>query len=453
MMRNFLRRLPVLPGLVMALAAGNPLGAETLSDTLVLAYRNSHLLEQNQAVLRAADEDVASAISSLRPVFSYVLQSGYTKTAQADGTASALTLQGKVPLFDFGRNRLSIESAKETVLATREALVGIEQNVLLSAITAYFNVRSAVENVSINENSVSVIGEALKAAKDRFDVGEVTQTDVAQAEAQLASARAALASAQGQLALARESYKAATGRYPGMLAAAPKMPNLPRSLDEAKAIAERNHPSVLQAQHQVKALETNVEAAAAERMPDVTAGANVTTDGTTTTGQLGLSMTQTIYAGGALSSAHRKAIAGRDATKAGLLQTVVLIQQQVGNAWSNIMVSRAQIDATDRQIRAATVAFRGVKEEANLGAKTTLDVLNAEQSLLDAQATRIAAEANLQIANYSLLASMGLLTVDRLHLGIPTYDPSAYYNAVKGAPVTSVQGKSLDRVLKAIGKN
>ena len=128
------------------------------------------------------------------------------------------------------------------------------------------------------------------------------------------------------------------------------------------------------------------------------------------------------------------------------------IAQGVGDSWANIEVFRAQINATQQQIRAATVAYKGVQEEAKLGARTTLDVLNAEQSLLDAQASRIDAEAQLQVAIYSLLSAMGLLTVSHLNLGIPTYDPAAYYEAVKSAPATSVQGKSLDRVLQAIGK-
>lgn len=197
MLRNFAGRISAVSVLSVGLMVASSVSAETLSDALVLAYRNSNLLDQNQAVLRAADEDVASAVASLRPVFNYVLQSGYAKTGQGDGLATNLTLSGQMALYDFGRKKYSVDAAKETVLATREALVGVEQNVLLSAISAYFDVRSAAENVSINENSVSVIGEALKAAQDRFDVGEVTRTDVALAEAQLASARAGLAASQG----------------------------------------------------------------------------------------------------------------------------------------------------------------------------------------------------------------------------------------------------------------
>jgi len=168
---------------------------------------------------------------------------------------------------------------------------------------------------------------------------------------------------------------------------------------------------------------------------------------------VGLQLSQTLYSGGALAAAHRKAIAGRDASRAGLSQTGLIVNQNVANAWSNIKVARAQITAIDEQIRAATVAYRGVKEEATLGARTTLDVLDAEQELLNAQADRIDADANLQVALYSLLSSMGLMTVEHLNLGIPTYDPAAYYNAVRNAPLTSVQGESLDRVLRAIGKN
>ncbi|MCX7890226.1 MAG: TolC family outer membrane protein [Rhodobacteraceae bacterium] len=454
MLRGLTRRARlVLTAAVMALGAA-PALAETLADALVLAYRNSNLLDQNQAVLRAADEDAAAALARLRPVLSYVAQAGYSKSALGEGYADSLTLSAQLTLLDFGRNRLGLDIAKETVLATREALVNVEQGVLLSAVVAYMDVKAAAESVEINQNSVRVIGEALRAAQDRFDLGEVTRTDVALAEARLAAARAGLAAAQGSLATAREAYKAATGVYPGALAGAPRAPRLPASLDEAKAIAQRNHPAILQAQRQVTVAELAVALAAAQRMPTVSLGASVSSDlENDPTGQVGLQMSQTVYAGGALSSAHRKAIAQRDAARAGLLQTSVQIAQQVGEAWANIAVTRAQLEAIDRQIEAATAAYEGTKEEAALGARTTLDVLNAEQELLDARADRISTEARLQVGIYSLLSAMGLLTAEHLNLGIPTYDPAAYYNAVKSAPATSVQGRSLDRVLKAIGKD
>jgi outer membrane protein len=145
-------------------------------------------------------------------------------------------------------------------------------------------------------------------------------------------------------------------------------------------------------------------------------------------------------------------MAQRDSARAALLNVARQVNDAVGVAWAQIDVARAQISSIDEQIVAAQKAFEGVSEEATLGARTTLDVLDAEQSLLAARADKITAQANLQLAHYQLMSAMGLLTVENLKLGIPTYDPSAYYNAVQDAPYTSRQGESLDRVLRAIGK-
>lgn len=431
--------------------------AETLADALVAAYRNSNLLEQNRATLRAADEDVADAVAALRPVVSWVAKADYTKyqvDVPTDNLVATLMLSGELTLLDFGKSRTSIEIAKESVLATRAALVNIEQSVLLSAVQAYADVKSAAEQVSINQNSVRVIGEELKATQDRFEVGEVTRTDVSLAEAQLAAARAQLAAARGTLAVAREAYKAATGNYPQSLAGFPKVPKLPGSIEEARAIALQAHPSIKQSQHLVSVSELQMKLAAQSRLPTVTGSltVGVPEDSDNNYAQLGVQASQAIYSGGALSAAHRKALAGRDASRAGLNNTSVSVAESVANAWSSLDIYRAQIRAYDEQIQAARIAYEGVKEEATLGARTTLDVLDAEQDLLDAQASRIDAESALQVANYQLLAAMGLLTVENLNLGIPTYDPTAYYNAVHKAPYTSTQGKSLDRVLRAIGK-
>lgn len=442
--------------LALGFMVAQPVSAETLADAMVSAYKTSNLLEQNRAVLRAADEDVASAVSALRPVLNFVAGLDYQKPVgpTTDNYSASAALAAQITLFSSGRNRLSIDIAKETVLATREALVGVEQNVLLAAVQAYFGVRSSEENVSNNSNSVRVLEETLRATQDQFDVGEVTRTDVALAEAQVAAGRAGLAAAEGELNAARESYKAVVGHYPGRLAAAPRTPSLPRSIDEAQSVALRTHPNILQAQHQVAAADLGVALGAAQRYPTVTADASVAVDDNgSDISSVGVQFSQPIYAGGRLSSVHRQAVAQRDNARAGLQQTSVLVTQNVANSWADIAVSRAQIEATDRQISAATIAYDGVSEEAKLGARTTLDVLTAEQSLLDARSSQITAVANFQVANYALLATMGLLTVERLNLGIPVYDPAAYYNAVKNAPPSSVQGATLDRVLKAIGRN
>ena len=457
---SILRRLSAAA--ILSLSAALPLSAQTLADTMIAAYRHSALMEQNRAVLRAADEDVATAVSSLRPVLQWAANHSISRFEDRATTRStSLTLGAQMTLYDWGRSQIAIDAAKEQVLATRQALIGVEQDVLLAATSAYFDVRSAREQVALQENSVRVIGQERQAAQDRFEVGEITVTDVAQADAQLAASRAALAAAEGNLEVARETYLAVTGREPGNLAAPPPLPRLPANVDAARQSGQRNHPAVLQAQRAAAAAELGVAAARAEHRPTLSGNLGVEAsrspnqqgDYSTDKGlSAGISLNQTLYAGGRLSSGIRRAMAQRDQARALLLNSARQVGQQVGTTWANIEVARAQIRAIAEQIEAAEQAYEGVREEATLGARTTLDVLDAEQALLEARADMITAEANLQLAHYQLLAAMGLLTVENLNLGIPTYDPSQYYNAVRNAPATSQQGESLDRVMRAIGR-
>lgn len=453
-MRNWLRAVTVAVAMTVGTVQA---GAETLADALIAAYRTSHLLDQNQAVLRAADEDVAVAVSALRPVLNYTAQAGYAFASRDGGTltddlSASLTLSAEILLLDFGRRELGIAIAEASVKATRQALVNVEQQVLLATVQAYVDVRLANEIVALRQSNLRLITQELRAAEDRFDVGEITRTDVAIAEARLAASRSALAAAEGELMVAREAYKAATGAYPGKLAALPASPVLPGTLEDAQAVARRTHPLIRQAMEQVTVSERRVELAEANMKPTVGFGASVSLSDQGTLGEkLGLTMRQTIYAGGELSALYRKALAGQEQARALLGQTTVGVLQNLGNAWANLAVYGASIQASDQQIRAAQTAFDGVREEATLGARTTLDVLNAEQELLDARASRLEAEAGRYVAVYQVLASMGLLTVEHLNLGIPTYDPDAYYDAVRTAPATSAQGKKLDAILEKIG--
>ncbi|MFZ1479376.1 MAG: TolC family protein, partial [Paracoccaceae bacterium] len=207
--------------LVLTVTASMVLGAvearaETLADALIAAYRNSNLLDQNRAVLRAADEDMAVAVAALMPVISYTIQAGLTRNWTDDffgnstiieETSASLTLSGEYLVLDFGRRDLGIDIAKGSVLATRHALVNVEQQVLLAAVQAYVEVRLTQEIIFLRQSNVRLITQELRAAQDRFDVGEVTRTDVAIAEARLAASRSALAAAEGDLLVAREAYK------------------------------------------------------------------------------------------------------------------------------------------------------------------------------------------------------------------------------------------------------
>lgn len=442
--------------------------AETLAETLVSAYRNSGLLEQNRALLRAADEDVAQIVAELRPIISYTADitrsfgkskaGGVIRGADSNDVNIGLSLD--LLLFDFGRTQFRLQSARETVLATRESLRNIEQQVLLRAVAAYMTVLQTSELVAVRQNNLQLLRQELRAAQDRFEVGEVTRTDVALAEAQLAAARSGLASAQGDLTQAIEEFRAAVGRKPGQLQAPKRLPNLSGDIDKAKAIAVRNHPTMRKAQYDVAAAEMLVRAAEAAMKPRVNLttrlGAGEEIDGSdySRTGSIGVTVTGPIYRGGQLSSVKRQAMAQRDALRGALHVTREQVVEDVGSAYAVLLAAQASRQAGQEQVRAARVAFRGVREEAKLGARTTLDVLDAEQELLDAQAGLIAAETNLYIAAYTVLETIGELTAKALRLDVQTYDPEAYYNLVKDAPVPiSPQGQKLERVLRALGKD
>lgn len=432
--------------------------AQTLTDTMVAAYKHSGLLQQNQALLRAADEDVAQSLAALRPVLTYVASANWADQQNMSGnnvTGSA-ALQASLILFDFGRSQLATDAAKETVLSTRETLLDIEQSVLLRAVSAYFNVRRNEALVELQTNNVSLLSEELRATRDRFEVGEVTRTDVSIAEAREASARAGRASAIGNLATAREEYRAATGAYPTRLAAPPAPPAIVGSQDEARSIALQKHPALRAAQRDVKVAELNLARSEKSLLPTLNGSASFTVDQDLDDSQsLGLSLTGPIYQGGQLASVTRQSRALVEASRASLHVTRHSIEQEVGNAWASLTVARSSVMASDENVRASRVALRGAQEERSVGARTTLDVLDLDQDLLQAETDRISAIIDRDLATYQLLDSMGLLTIKHLGLGIPTYDPAAYYNAVKGAPTFNVspQGERLDRVLKALGKN
>ncbi len=440
--------------------------AETLGDALVAAYENSGLIEQNRALLRAADEDVAVATSALRPILDWSADASRSfGTSQSSGATAgfanddmSLGLSASLTLYDFGRTRLAIEAAKETVLATRETLRRVEQDVLLRAVSAFLEVRRSIEFVALRENNLRLIAEELRAAEDRFEVGEVTRTDVALAEARLAQSRANLAIAEGNLRIARAEYAASIGRAPGNLVPPSALPQIPAQ-STAVQTALRMNPSLRSVQHQVAAAELNIQRAAANMRPTVTLRGNygltesLDNSDNTRGGSVTLGVGQRIYQGGRLSALERQAVHRRDSTRANLLEVQRSVQQLVTSSFARLEVARASREASERQIRAARVAFRGVREEATLGARTTLDVLNAEQELLDAQAANISAVIDEYVAAYDVLASMGLLTADNLRLDVPQYDPAEYFNLVQSAPAArSAQGRALQRVLESLGQ-
>lgn len=455
-----LNRLGAL-ALALVVAFAPAAQADSLADALVAAYRNSNLLEQNRALLRANDEDVQQAIGALLPVVTFAAGVTTSSSGSPHYRLSA-GLSASIPVLDFGRGALAIDQARAAVLATRSALLGIEQSMLLQTVQAYMSLFSSFQRLELQRNNVTVIGEQLRAARERFELGDSTRTDVALAEARLAAARSALASAEGDVAIAREQFNLVIGRYPQSgLRPPPSLPRLPASLAAAQDLARRNHPAVAQAQHQVTAADIASEIASRQRLGTLSASVGAEARHTRADSVFGTTSTQTadvtaslnysaqLYNGGRTDSARRAAVARAQAQRAALHQSVAVVQQNVAANWARLQIARATLLASDQQIAAAQSAFEAVQAEAELGSRTPLDVLDAEQALLDARASRIVAGANLQIAAYALLESTGQMTVSALGLGIATYDVEAYSSSLQHQPARapSRQGAALDRIM------
>ncbi|UWQ76045.1 TolC family outer membrane protein [Leisingera sp. M658] len=444
--------------------------ADNLSDAMIGAYKTSGLLEQNRALLRAADEDVAIAVSRLRPLIQWTLTAShtYSRSVNQFGNFNEFTnndlgtqIQLTQLLYDGGETRLRKQAAQELVLATRQQLLSVEQSVLISAVQAYVGVLQGQENVALRRNNLRLLLEELKAAQDRFEVGEVTRTDVALAESQVAAARANLTGAEGNLLTARATYLQIVGHAPGAIAGQPRLPSRAVSIERAQSIAGRNQPDLLAQQHSVKSADILVRAATKALGPSVSfrATAGLSEDlndstGTDSDASASVTLTQDLYAGGRNAATRRRAIAGADAERGALINTQRAVRQNVSSAFFNVETARATLVSSNERVRASKVAFDGIREEATLGARTTLDVLQAEQEYLDAQTGEVNARADQAIAAYQLLQAQGLLTAEHLGLAVEIYDPTLYYNLVKGAPAQySKRGKDLDRVLKALGRN
>lgn len=473
-MRGPRARLRAAAGLALALVV-LPGGAtaHSLTDTLILAYDHSRILDQQRALLRVEDENVAQAVARLKPTLSFFAEASRTFTNPGDAASSAsLGLTLNWVFLDGGQRAFRIGAAKEAVLAARHGLTSVEQQVLLDAVTAHLNLRLTRRVVDVRRSNVRLITQQLRAAEDRFEVGEVTRTDVALAQSRLALAQSQLAAAEGSVAIAQEAYALAVGRrHDAGGLSVPPAPALPPSLERAQALALQVNPSIRSLQHQVTAARLLAEASERDRLPQLSLQGNVarrgpnegrpaqvvggivvdpgTPGGPIDTATIGLRADMPIYRGGALSSASRQSRQRVAAVSAQLGQQGRIVAEAVGRAWAQLSISQAQVRAFDQQVRAAQLAFEGFREEALLGARTTLDVLDAEQELLDARTSRLEAATQVQVQVYAVLASIGLLTTEHLGLAVQRYDPSLYYGAVRTAPPVSPSplGDNVDRVL------
>ncbi len=444
-----------------------PLHAMSLSEALVASYNNSGLLDQNRALLRAADENTIIASSALLPIVSWAanFSGNWTETETSGSATSEVIWRGSVGLnssltiFDGGSNKLAADATKQNVLATRQGLIALEQRVLRGAVSAFMGVLEGRETVRLRENNYSVIEEELTAAKDRYEVGEITRTDVALAEARLASSASSLSAAKGLLVQAEAVFKNAVGTLPLDLLPPKEMPVVPTKIEDALSIASSSHPELRQLQYQIKASELTLKRVKASSKAKVTLNGDIglsdsDAQSDTLQASIGLQFSGTIYQGGSISAKERQALANLQAVRSSLHVQIDTVEQTISSAYAMLEVSKASRAAIEKQIEAAEVAFNGVKEEAFLGARTTLDVLNAEQELLDAKSQLITAIYDEYLVAFDVLSASGLLTVEHLNLPVARYDPEEYYKSItNNGTVGKESFKAIKELLQELNKD
>ena len=431
--------------------------AENLTSALISAYRSSPELKAQRASLRGSDEDVAKAWAARRPTLSAQASAGVSHlfAFNSDTQFATLNLAASLTLWDGGMTDLAIRSAKAGVKVGRATLIETEQSVLLAAITAYMDMRRDEKLLKLARTSLEVAAQQVKATRDRFQVGEVRRTDVSQVEARLALAQSIVALRQGTLEISREAYHVAVGKYPGKLASPPPLPRLPRTEAAARALALKGHPAIRRAQTLVEIADLNVARARAAMKPRIMLQGNLGVNANATTGDtasVSIVGSVPIYQGGSLTSAVRKAQALAQKARFDLQRAGQLVSQGVNRAWAQLTIARATIAARRKEVESARIALNGIRDEASLGSRTALDVLDAEKVLFEAQTNLASAHHDEEIAAYGLLSAMGLLTARHLGLVFKTYDPEVHYRKMEKATGQSSRGKLLGKILRRAGK-
>ncbi|MBA3048601.1 TolC family outer membrane protein, partial [Brevundimonas sp.] len=344
-------------------------------------------------------------------------------------------------LWSGGRIGHGISAAEAEILAGRENLRDIEQSVLASVIQAYADVLRDDEILAIRQSNLGVLQRQLEEASARFEVGEITRTDVAQSESRLAQSEADLANARAQLSVSRAVYAAVVGQAPGDLAPMPELPGVPTDFDNALDVALMDNPSIRAAGYSLRAAEANVAAAKAEYMPSARLTAsyggstadlgNLNDIADETRFQAGATISVPLFTGGLNSSRVAQALERANVAQISVEGERRSTLQAVSSAYAQSISARATLQAGEEAVRAATVAAEGVRQEAQVGLRTTLDVLNQELELRNAQITLASARRNEYVAQANLLAAMGRLEGQDLDASMTVYDPVANYDRVR----------------------
>ena len=441
-------RQGILAAIIVSTTALSPLtaSAETIFGALTKAYQLNSTLNSARAGVRVTDEDVAIAKSGYRPTINGVAAIDYSSQAGVRLTTGDFGVEINQMLFDGFQTKNNVAAAESRVFASNESLRNTEQNILFNAASAYMDVIRDRQIAVLLDRNLEFLSEQARAARSRFEVGEGTRTDVAQADASRSAAVARVAAARAQAESSAAIYRQIVGEAPGRLAAAsPLVKLLPKSLDAALAIGSSRHPAILATEHLVDAAGFTVKSAEGQLLPQISAGASLgqtfterhasglpgVTEESGSSARIGATLTVPIYQGGRTSAQVRQ-------SKESLGQARIEVDVQrdqvraaVTSAWAQYFAAQQTLASTREAVSAAELALSGVIEERNVGQRTTLDVLDAQADVIDAQIAVANSERELVVASYAILSGVGEPSVRRLGLHVAEYRPEEHYEAVK----------------------
>lgn len=422
--------------------------AESIHGALSRAYQANPELNSQRALTRAADEGVPQALSGYRPKvngtanYGYVMQDSHSfgRRYSTDTFFSrSVGLTAEQVIYNGNRTHNAVRGAEARVLGARETLRNTEQTILLNAATAYMNVLRDTALLNLQRNNIEVLTVQLNQTQDRFRVGEVTRTDVALSESRLAKARSDSFVAEANLKTSIATYQQIVGDAPKKLQPAKPIENLlPKNRDIAIGISQREHPAIIASLHGVDQQLLNVKTIEGELYPTLSVTASGTRALNSSSSGTGLwqasvfgRLSVPIYEGGQTYSRVREAKENLASQRISVDTQRERVRQAVVSSWGALEATRAQIKAAEAGVRAAEIALAGVREEAKVGQRTTLDVLNAQQDLLNARVSLVTFQRDRVVASYNVLAAIGGLSLRALGVNVAQYDPKVHYHQVR----------------------
>jgi TolC family type I secretion outer membrane protein len=443
------RCLPVVAAAILAaVLGGGAASAQTLTEALSYSYNTNPQLLAQRALLRQTDEGVPQALSNWRPTVTFTGEAGINRGALNEGTGDQFStfqtkevdLNIKQPIYRGGRTEAQTRQAINLVQSARAQTLGVETTVFQAVAQAFFDTYRDQTLVEVNRSNEAVLKKQLDATRDRFRVGEVTRTDVAQAESSLAQATANRIASEGQLEVSRANYTRAVGHPPGRLILAKERPVLPASRDEALALAATDNPNVISASFAEAAARDNVNVVRGQLLPQISIVGDLNRSYSPSitlktaredTASVVAQMTMPLYEGGAIYSETRQAEQAVGQRRSQIDDARRAAVQTATQSWETLMSARAAVASFGAAVKAAQIALEGTQQEALVGSRTVLDVLISEQQLFTTESQLVGAQHDAAVAEYNVAAAIGRLVAPELKLPVQLYDMERHYKAVK----------------------